>query len=281
MIKWISLQGYKHRSYLFEKFFCRCMTQPNNNTGLWSLNETPSNLLQLCVKQTEWKQKSLKWWRESIKPMLIMLLVMFAFRSAVADWNDVPTGSMNPTIMEGDRVFVNKLAYDLKIPFTTRHVMQWSDPKRGDVVVFFSPADEKRLVKRVVGLPGDRIEMVSNELLVNGEPVKYEPLDPKIINEIAPEKQSQHHFATELLAEHPHPVMATPLRPSARSFGPITVPDGQFFMMGDNRDNSFDSRFYGSVERQRIVGRASAVVMSLDRDDYYLPRWHRFFTGLP
>jgi len=233
------------------------------------------------MEQTEWKQKSLKWWRESAKPMLILLLVMFAFRSAIADWNDVPTGSMNPTIVEGDRVFVNKLAYDLKIPFTSRRVAQWSDPKRGDIVVFFSPADEKRLVKRVIGLPGDRIELLNNHLLVNGEPVKYEPLAQKIINAIPADQQSQHHFATELLAEHPHPVMATPSRPSARSFGPITVPADQFFMMGDNRDNSFDSRFYGCVERQRIVGRASAVVISLDRDDYYLPRWHRFFTGLP
>jgi signal peptidase I len=213
--------------------------------------------------------------------MLILLLVMFAFRSAIADWNDVPTGSMNPTIMEGDRVFVNKLAYDLKIPFTTRHVAQWSDPKRGDIVVFFSPADEKRLVKRVVGLPGDQIELVNNQLRVNGEPVKYEPLDQKIVNEIPADQQSQHHFATELLGEHAHPVMATPLRPSARSFGPTTVPADQFFMMGDNRDNSFDSRFYGCVDRKRIVGRAAAVVISLDRDDSYLPRWHRFFTGLP
>ncbi|MBI3849363.1 MAG: signal peptidase I [Verrucomicrobia bacterium] len=233
------------------------------------------------MKQGQWKQRSLKWWRESIKPMLIIVLVMFAFRSAIADWNDVPTGSMNPTIIEGDRVFVNKLAYDLKIPFTRLRVTQWGNPKRGDVVVFFSPVDEIRLVKRVVGLPGDRIELANNQLLVNGEPVKYEPLDQKIINEIPANQQSQHQFATELLAKHPHPVMATPLRPSARSFGPITVPAGQFFMMGDNRDNSFDSRFYGCVERKRIVGRASAVVISLDHEDYYLPRWHRFFTGLP
>lgn len=221
------------------------------------------------------------WWREWVKPMLTMLLVMFAFRSAIADWNDVPTGSMNPTIMEGDRVFVNKLAYDLKIPFTTHRLAKWSDPKRGDIVVFFSPVDEIRLVKRVVGLPGDRIELKNNQLLVNGAPTQYELLDQKVINEIPAAQQAQHHFATEVLAEHPHPVMATPSKPAPRSFGPITVPAGHYFMMGDNRDNSFDSRFYGCVDRERIVGRASAVVISLDREDYYLPRWHRFFTELP
>lgn len=213
--------------------------------------------------------------------MLIMLLVMFLFRSAIADWNVVPTGSMKPTIMEGDYVLVNHLAYDLKVPFTTWHLAQWDNPKRGDIVVFFSPADGKRLVKRVIGLPGDRIELANNELLVNGSPIKYESLPQNTINELPTAEQPQHHFATEDLATHPHPVMATPALSAPRTFGPIIVPEGKYFMMGDNRDNSFDSRFYGCVERHEIVGRASAVVVSLDRGDHYLPRWHRFFTSLP
>lgn len=219
--------------------------------------------------------------RQEAKPLLIMLLVMFALRSAIADWNDVPTGSMKPTIMEGDRLFVNKLAYDLKVPFTTWHLAQWGNPKRGDIVVFFSPADRERLVKRVMGLPGDRIELANNELLVNGSPVKYEPLPQNTVNELPATEQPQHQFATEELTGHPHPVMATPALSAPRTFGPIIVPEGKYFMMGDNRDNSFDSRFYGSVDRSQIVGRASAVVISLDRGDHYLPRWHRFFTGLP
>ncbi len=219
--------------------------------------------------------------RQEAKPLLIMLLVMFAIRSAIADWNDVPTGSMKPTIMEGDRVFVNKLAYDLKVPFTTWHLAQWDNPKRGDIVVFFSPADGLRLVKRVMGLPGDRIELANNELLVNGSPIKYESLSQSTINELPATEQPQHQFATEELAGHPHPIMATPALSAPRTFGPIIVPDGKYFMMGDNRDNSFDSRYYGCVERSQIVGRASAVVISLDRGNHYIPRWHRFFTGLP
>src|SRR5258707_4743278 len=114
------------------------------------------------------KQKWTTFLRKEAKPLLITLLVLFAFRSAIADWNDVPTGSMKPTIIEGDRVLVNKLAYDLKVPFTTWHIAQWDNPKRGDVVVFYSPADEVRLVKRVIGLPGDRIELKNNEVFVNG-----------------------------------------------------------------------------------------------------------------
>ena len=82
-----------------------------------------------------------RWWRQEIRPLLILALVMFSIRSSLADWNDVPTGSMKPTILEGDRVFVNKLAYDLKVPFTTWHLAQWSNPQRGDIVVFYSPKD--------------------------------------------------------------------------------------------------------------------------------------------
>src|SRR5580704_17520292 len=115
------------------------------------------------------RQKWRQFLRQDAKTLLVMLLAMFTFRSAIADWNDVPTGSMRPTILEGDRVFVNKLAYDLKVPFTTWHIAQWDNPARGEIVVFFSPADGKRLVKRVVGLPGDRIEMVDERLIVNGE----------------------------------------------------------------------------------------------------------------
>src|SRR5580700_2827489 len=106
-----------------------------------------------------------KFWVDTAKPILIILLVTTAFRSAIADWNDVPSGSMNPTIVEGDRVFVNKVAYDLKFPFTTWRLAQWSNPKRGDIVVFFSPVDGTRLVKRVVGIPGDRVQMIQDHLL--------------------------------------------------------------------------------------------------------------------
>ena len=232
-------------------------------------------------KTTTWKQKGAAFLRHEAKPLLVLALVLFAFRSAIADWNDVPTGSMKPTIMEGDRVFVNKLAFDLKVPFTTLHLAQWDNPKRGDVVVFFSPVDGQRLVKRVVGVPGDRIELVNNRLLVNGRPAVYEPLAAGTVAEIPEAEQPQHQFASETVGQRSHPVMITPALRSRRSFEPLTVPEGQYFMMGDNRDNSYDSRYWGCVERRRIVGRASSVVISLDRGDYYLPRWHRFFTSLP
>src|SRR5215813_9061460 len=117
------------------------------------------------------RARLLGWWKKEIRPLLILTLVIFSIRSSLADWNDVPTGSMKPTIVEGDRVFVNKLAYDLKVPFTTWHLAQWDNPHRGDVVVFYSPHDGQRLVKRVIGLPGDTIELRQNGLVINGQPV--------------------------------------------------------------------------------------------------------------
>ena len=219
-------------------------------------------------------------WRET-RSLLLTVVILTAVRSAIADWNDVPTGSMNPTIVQGDRVFVNKLAYDLKVPFTTWHLAQWSNPKRGDIVVFFSPADGMRLVKRVIGLPGDKIELVNDRLLINGRPAEYDPLPANTGCDVPPDHDGARVYAAEKAGGMPsHAVTILPQRLALRSFGPVAVPPGKYFMMDDNRDNSNDSRFWGTVDRGRIVGRASLVVISLDRQHYFEPRWHRFFTDL-
>jgi signal peptidase I len=220
------------------------------------------------------------WWRKEIRWWLVIGLVIFSIRSSLADWSDVPTGSMKPTILEGDRVYVNKLAYDLKVPFTTRHIAQWSNPQRGDIVVFFSPRDGQRLVKRVVGLPGDTIELRNNGLVLNGKAVAYEPIAEELLRDVAAPDRASSVFAVEQLAGHRHAVAAIPSAPALRNYGPYLVPEGQYFMMGDNRDNSFDSRYFGSVERKRIVGEATAVAMSFDRAHYWFPRFQRFLTAL-
>jgi signal peptidase I len=223
------------------------------------------------------KKRDLQWfWREWVRPMLVMGFVLGSFRSAVADWNDVPTGSMKPTILEGDRVFVNKLAYDLKVPFTSFRLARWSEPQRGQIVVFFSPYDEKRLVKRVIGLPGDRIQMRNRVLYVNGVPVPQEPLDASGFDAASLDGAVP---ATEDLPGRRHPVLANLRRPHMTSYGPETVPAGSYLMMGDNRDNSFDSRAWGFVSRDRIVGEATAVALSIDWERHRA-RWERFFTKL-
>jgi len=212
----------------------------------------------------------IRFWHAWGKTLLITLLLVTSFRSAVADWNDVPTGSMKPTILEGDRIFVNKLAYDLRVPYTSLRLARWAEPRRGELVVFFSPVDGTRLVKRVVGVPGDEIALSSHRLLVNGETATYEP---------AGKVNGVFRF-TETLAGSHRAVQFTAGSPAADSFPPMTLPRDTFFMMGDNRCNSADSRVFGPVSMDRIVGRVGTVVLSVDPDAWYQPRWDRFLFAL-
>lgn len=211
--------------------------------------------------------------------ILVALLIGTSFKSAIADWNDIPSGSMEPTILIGDRVFVNKLAYDLKVPYTNLHLTKWSDPKRGDIVVFYSPKDGTRLIKRVVGLPGDTLAMLQNRLYINGQFINYAPLPQKSLDQIELGQHSSHFFFNEKLPGIQHPVMFSRSRPSLNTFEPVIIPEGRYFMMGDNRDNSADSRFFGFVDRKLIVGRATMVVISRE-GSFMHPRWSRFFKDL-
>lgn len=220
------------------------------------------------------------WWRSELRPILVITLVVFSLRSSLADWNDVPSGSMKPTILEGDRVLVNKLAYDLKVPFTTWHLLEWANPQRGDIVVFYSPYDGTRLVKRVIGLPGDTVELRNDSLILNGQSANYTSLNNSSFPYLPTTEKERFLFATEQLSGCTHAIAVCPTVAARRDFGPVTVPAGQFFMMGDNRDDSFDSRYYGAVDRKRILGRSTMAVLSFDRTHFYRPRWHRFLTPL-
>lgn len=219
-------------------------------------------------------KKIISIWREWLRPIVLVAAVIFPFRSVVADWNVVPSGSMRPTIVEGDRIFVDKLAYDLKLPFTTQLLAQWSDPRRGDIVVFYAPDSGERLVKRVIGIPGDVVELRAERLYVNGQAARYRPATA--ITQSAGES-----IATEELDGHRHPVTFLDGVPALRSYGPLQVPNANYFMMGDSRDNSRDSRYFGFVPRAAIVGRATHVVLSLDPDNFYRPRAQRFLHPLP
>jgi len=221
-------------------------------------------------------------WREWIRPLALPVLLITAAKSALADINYVPSGSMRPTILEGDVVFINKLAYDLKVPFTTHQIAHWSDPRRGDIVVCFAPDSGTRLVKRVVGLPGDTLELRNDTLWLNGARVSYAPLAPDApgVRDFEPQDLAAARFARESLGSHLHAVMALPAIPALRSFGPVTVPADQYFMMGDNRDNSHDSRYFGCVPRGEIVGQAKGVFVSGNLAHWLRPRFDRFFTAL-
>ena len=188
---------------------------------------------------------------------------------------------MKPTIIEGDRIFVNKLAFGLRVPLTYTWIAQWGGPERGDIVVLHSPANDQRLVKRLIGLPGDVIELRKNVLYVNGQAVSYLRPDQETIDRVQTFTDYPHLVATEQLGDHLHPVMLTPTLVSPNTFGPITIPPDHYFVMGDNRDMSADSRVFGLVPRERIVGRSGRVVISFDPDNWYLPRIDRFWQKLP
>lgn len=211
-------------------------------------------------------------WIKGWSGTIVFIFLLFAFRSVVADWYEVPTGSMKPTIIEGDRIFVNKLAYDIKVPFTLISLVKWDHPKRGDVVVFDSPVEDKRLVKRVVGLPGDTVLVRNNQLFINNKPAQYQIVDQsKVaqywdINKVAPVL-----IGESFEEQAPHTITIQPFRHFiAQNYGPVTVPPDHYFMMGDNRDNSADSRFIGPVHEKYILGKANAVVLSLSHLDRFL-----------
>ncbi len=221
-------------------------------------------------------------WREWLRPLALPVLAILAAKSALADINYVPSGSMKPTILEGDVLVVNKLAYDLKVPFTRHRLASWAEPARGEIVVCFEPTDGTRLVKRVVALAGDTVELRDDVLLLNGRPADYAALPPDGagVRYLASEERAAAVFATEAIGGSTHALMLSPHRPARRSFGPVLVPAGQCLVLGDNRDNSRDSRYFGFMPVERIVGRAEAVFVSADLDRWLLPRFGRFCTAL-
>jgi signal peptidase I len=223
------------------------------------------------------RERGLQIWASG-RGIFLMVLIVSSMRSALADWNDVPTGSMKPTILEGDRVIVNKLAYDLKVPFSRVRIARWSEPQRGDVIVFYSPADGMRLVKRVIGLPGDTVAMRDEQLFINGEWAHWtSPSEVSGLSDFAGQRAWQ---VEEAVSGIHHMLMITENVPALRSFEARKVPAGEYFVMGDNRDDSNDSRYIGFIKREAIVGKATAVAFSFDRANHFKPRFDRFMTAL-
>lgn len=210
-------------------------------------------------------------WKENRQFFLLLFCIVF-FKSAIADLSSISGASMQPTLLDGDKVWVNKLAYDVKIPFTEISLAELDDPQRGDVVIIDSKRADKRLVKRIVGLPGDTIYIQNNSLVVNGEPANYEVLSRDSSSVIIQEELEDMVHQARLSSRY--------MNRSTRSYGPTVVPDDQYFVLGDNRDNSADSRVYSFIPRGEIIGRSSSVVFSLDSHNNYLPRGERFLEGI-
>jgi signal peptidase I len=222
-----------------------------------------------------------RFWTE-YRGFTAFLVLMFVFRSAWADWMVVPTGSMNPTILEGDRVWVDKHRFGLRIPFTHERLTEGDAPARGEVVVFDSPADGTRLIKRVAAIPGDTIALVEERLIVNGRPAHYGPAEPALVAGLQSAMRARDPIALiEASGGRRHPILLIPGRGAPATMAPVQMPAGMYFMLGDSRDNSADSRFIGFVPRDQIVGRAERIVISLDPERYFRPRLQRTLAVLP
>jgi signal peptidase I len=210
---------------------------------------------------------------------IAFLLLFGLFRTAVADWNPIPSGSMHPNLLEGDVVFVNRLAYDLKVPLTDHVLMHLGEPQRGDIVTFSSPKDGTRLIKRLVALPGDQVEMRQKQLFINGEAANYQTAGKDTAHD-ALDAPWQVRHATESLAGHTRRIQWLDGVAARDSFAAETLGQDQYLMLGDNRDNSADSRYIGLVPRHLLIGRAVRIVVSADIAGHWMPRLERFGQAL-
>lgn len=271
-------------------------------------------------------------WRGWVRPLLTVIIIVTTLRSSLLDWNDVPTGSMVPTVAIGDRIVVNKLSYAFNLPFNGPVVavpftkisfdnpldflpgFYWSSPEVSDIVTFWKPggfhelsyetlrsigvADERardeatvndggiRMVKRIVAGPGDTIEMQQtvekfdgrnfqfSKMILNGEEATYTKVGPyELIETIAGVSRRIKYIRND-----PEEMRKRNgfLDPRLANFGPFTVPDDHYIMIGDNRDNSADGRFFGGVELTQITGKAKFAAVSF-QGSYFKPNWSRFF----
>ncbi|MBW2708734.1 MAG: signal peptidase I [Deltaproteobacteria bacterium] len=182
--------------------------------------------------------------REYAEAAAIAILLALFIRTFVVQAFKIPSGSMKPTLLVGDHILVNKFLYGIKIPFTGKTLIPISEPKRGDVVVFIYPVDpDKDFIKRAIGLSGDKVEISGEKVFINGKPY-----------------DDKHGFYSRMGRTTPQ---------GKSHFGPVTVPKGHLFVMGDNRNHSYDSRFWGFVPLTSVKGKAFIIYWSW-------PHWKRF-----
>ncbi|RYZ91726.1 MAG: signal peptidase I [Proteobacteria bacterium] len=220
-------------------------------------------------------------WKDYLVTVLISILLALIVRSFVVTAYKVPTGSMQPTLKAGDFIFSYRLAYGLKVPWNDS-VVAGQLPERGDVVVFsYASQPGTSYVKRVVGLPGDKVQIEGGKLTINDTPLEYELESPAQLND-NPNPESFDIFLEKDLGSYRR-VIFQKIR-ETQNFGPLVVPPGEVFLLGDNRDASDDSRYWGTVPISRVDGKVLFVWLSLDwqkrwaGDRYPTMRWERIFS---
>ncbi len=207
-----------------------------------------------------------------------VILLVFILRSFIVEPFRIPSGSMIPTLRIGDFILVNKFSYGIRFPVIDKKIIPISSPERGDVMVFKFPQDPSiNFIKRVIGIPGDEIVYDNKRLFVNGQEIKSEVAEPFVHTESGQRKVSA-QAVNEFHGEHEYQVINDPRVGSSRYVN--KVPAGEYFVMGDNRDYSNDSRRWGFVPEEHIVGKAFLVWMSWDSQENSV-RWGRLGSSIP
>lgn len=214
-------------------------------------------------------------WVDTIRSLFPVILAVFLIRSFLVEPFKIPSGSMLPTLRVGDFILVNKFTYGLRVPIAGWELVDLGDPSRGDVIVFQYPKNESvDYIKRIVAGPGDEIVFRSQTLLVNGEPVAKEHLGPFVYERRGQARHGNRYRETVAGAED-YQVLYTRNGNGGRAIRePYQVPEGEYFVMGDNRNNSNDSRYWGTVPEENILGRAFFIWWSWDGGEVR-PRWER------
>ncbi len=219
------------------------------------------------------RQPGEAWYVDLARSFFQVFLAVLVIRSFVAEPFQIPTGSMRPTLLVGDFILVNKFSYGLRLPVVNTKVLDTGTPDRGDVIVFrYPPAPEKHYIKRLIGLPGDKIEYRDKKLSINGTEVEVQK-----IGNYEPSSGALEDLGAEMFEENlaglKHQILVNPGRGGRRGDGSFVVPDGHYFVMGDNRDNSNDSRYWlktslnrkqvwGFVPEENLVGKAGLIWMN-------------------
>ncbi len=200
---------------------------------------------------------------EYSKSFFPVLALVFFLRSFVIEPFQIPSESMVPTLEVGDFIAVNKFAYGIRLPVFRTKVIPVGEPKRGDVMVFFPPHEDRYFIKRVIGLPGDKISYVNSVLYINGEEAPQELLEKEKVERIADctAYGGRYIVVNETIDEREHLMRKCSVEQGNNLSGSWEVPEGHYFMMGDNRNHSSDSRVWGAVPEERIVGKAFAIWM--------------------
>ncbi len=212
---------------------------------------------RLLGRKKRQESQARPWYVEATAPFFPVLFVVLVLRSFVMEPFQIPSGSMIPTLKVGDFILVNKFSYGLRLPVLRTKVLPVGEPQRGDVMVFFPPHDERYFIKRVVGLPGDEIRIINNVLYVNGVEAQQLNVDYN--------DSPGYQMANETLGDVTHLIRKrVPPGRYGRVFQDI-VPEGHYYMIGDNRDHSHDSRAWGAVPEANIVGKAFAIWLHWDK----------------